>query len=318
MLEPSGSKEAWREWRAGVSLDALDGECLAVLPLLSGRLREWLPTAAEQDPEREIVLGICKRGWAQNQMRYRETADIVNTLRQAGVDPIAIFGPLAWALLYAEEKAVRPIETLDILIHRSRVIHAAQALEAAGWSPEPGMPVLEGPVFDKYAGIWCKSRSGSSLHLAWRLWNASPELAQSHEATPRCTTVDLQGTQTHVVPTEELLLDALTRERDHLVIWQCDAAVLLRNRRVDWRRLRAMSRSFSAAAARLEQIRNKAPVSIPPGILDIPQLGPLRLRWSTVRADYRRVSWAVGRNATLRGFAVYAWNRLFRRSGAHA
>ena len=64
-----------------MDLDQLDGDCLAVLPMLAGRLREWLPEEAATDPEREIMLGICKRGWAQNQLRYREVAETVNTLR---------------------------------------------------------------------------------------------------------------------------------------------------------------------------------------------------------------------------------------------
>ena len=194
-----------------------------MLPTLSGRLLEWLPNETE-DTGKNALLGICRRGWVQNQLRYRAAAEVVTILRQAGLEPVAIFGSVAWAMLYAEEKALRPIRTLDILIRRGVAAQAARALQAAGWFPEPGMPVPEGPVLDRFAGIWFRSPSGVSLQLAWRLWSVSPELAPARtEAVPLRQPVDIQGVKTFVLPTEELLLEALTREPDQPVSWKCDA-----------------------------------------------------------------------------------------------
>ena len=171
MLSPSDGKEAWRRWRARTDLDKLDVECLEVLPTLSGRLLEWL-AGKPDDTGKHTLVGICRRGWVMNQLRYRAAADTLSTLQLAGVQPVAI-GPLAWALVYAEEKAVRPIETLDILVRRASVPEAARALQNAGWIPEAGMPSPEGPILDRFRGIWFRSLSGMSLQLAWRLWNVS-------------------------------------------------------------------------------------------------------------------------------------------------
>jgi hypothetical protein len=315
MLEPAGSRKAWREWRAGVELTRLDGECLAVLPLLSGRLREWLPEDADADPAKEIVLGICKRAWAQNQLRYRETAGAIDILRQEGVD-VTIFGPVAWSLLYQEEKAVRPIETLDFLAPRDRVNVAVNALQSAGWTVEPDMPPLAGRVFDTHIGIWLRSPNGTPCQLAWRLSNVSPELARSHEATPARRPLDLVGTQAFVVQTEELFVGALTREHDRLVNWQCDAVVLLRNRTVEWRRLRTLTDSFPAAVERLSQVRREFGASIPPEATAIREPGPLVRRYLAIRADYRRVCWAEGRSSSPAGLARYALWRASRRNRA--
>jgi hypothetical protein len=306
MLGPADGKEAWREWRAETDLDKLDSDCLAVLPLLSGRLSAWLPA----EPGNEIVLGICRRGWVQNQLRYREAADTVLLLRQAGVEPTAIFGAAAWALLYGEEKAVRPIETLGLLVSRDLAKHAAQVLRSAGWCEEPGMPALEGQIFDRFAGIWLRSRSGTLWQLAWRLGNVSPELAREQEALPTHVPVEIHGTRVGIPGTEEMLLDALTREQDHLVSWQCDATVLLRNRSVDWQRLRLLARHSPASAGRLDELRAESAVPIPPGILETRPPGLIRRRLSVIRADYRRVSWANNQEMTFGGFAAYLWMRL--------
>jgi hypothetical protein len=308
MLEPAIGKEAWREWRAETDLDKLDSDCLAVLPLLSGRLSAWLPAESGN----EIVLGICRRGWVQNQLRYREAADTVLALRQAGIEPTAIFGPAAWALLYGEEKAVRPIENLDLLVSRECASQAAQVLRSAGWCEEAGTPALEGQIFDRFASIWLRSRAGTSWQLAWRLGNVAPEWAREQEALPAYVPVEIHGTRIPIPGTEEMLLDALTREKDHLVSWQCDATVLLRNRSIDWQRLRLLARHFPGAAGRLDELRAEIAVPIPPAILEIRPQGLLRRRLSVIRADYRRVSWANNQEMTLAGFAAYLWMRLLR------
>ncbi len=310
MLSPAEGKQAWRTWRAHSDLDKIDADCLELLPLLSARFSEWFPETPE-DTGKQTILGICRRGWAANQLRYRAVAEAITTLRRTGIDPDAVFGPVAWALLCAEEKAVRPIETLNILIGRESAAPATRALEAAGWTPEPGMPNPEGLALDTFAGIWFRSPSGMSLQLAWRLWQVSPELARANESLPARQPLTIQGTGTFVVPTEELLLDALTRQDDRIP-WQCDALVLLRNRTVDWRRLQILTRRFPAASARLRDLRSHIALPIPAALLNPPASGPLRSRLTGIWVDYRQVCWARGETAALPGFTTYLCKRLTR------
>jgi hypothetical protein len=248
LLPPSDGRRAWRRWRASTDLDSLDGDGLALLPLLSGRLPDWGSENSETDPEKNTILGICKRGWAQNQLRYRELVDVWSFLQQAAVDPIAISGCAAWALLYAEEKAVRPILSIDIMVHRDCALLAMQELQSAGWILEPRMPRPEGRALDRFEGVWFRSPSDISLFLTWRLRKVSPEMAAISEPIPSRVTLDLLGSAVYILSTEELLLDALTRQPDRLVSWKCDAVVLLRNRTIDWMRFRALSRHFPLAA----------------------------------------------------------------------
>ena len=59
----------------------------------------------------------------------------------------------AWALLYAEEKAVRPILSIDIMVHRDCALLAMQELQSAGWILEPRMPRPEGRALDRFEGV---------------------------------------------------------------------------------------------------------------------------------------------------------------------
>lgn len=311
LLEPEEGALVWRRWRAEVDLEDLAGESLAVLPLLSGRLPAWLSEDARRDPDREKVLGICKRGWAQNQLRYRELTDAWTLLAQGGAGPIAVGGCAAWALLYLEEKAVRPIRSIDILIRRDRAILGKRLLEAGGWILEPAMPELAGRVWDEFAGLWFRSPSGTALFLAWRLRKVSPEMAEESETLPACRAFDLHGTAVSLLETEELLLDALTRDANTLVSWQCDAVLLLRNRSVDWPRFFLLSRDAPLAAERLAQLRDGGAVSIPAGPLP-PTKSGLRRRFDRLYVDYRQVAWSKQEPHSLSGFGRYLLQRGLR------
>lgn len=303
ILEPSAGEREWHKWRSEVDLESLDGDSLAAIPLLSGRLSAW----SEKDPGKEKVLGICKRGWTQNQVSYRELSAAWTQLEREGVQPVAIAGCAAWALLYAEEKAVRPIRSLLILIQRDRAMAGGRALQSAGWMLEPDMPAPEGRILDEFEGLWFRSPAQTPLFLTWRLQKVSPEMALESETPPRCKEVDLHGAAISVLETEELLLDALTRNADAPVSWKCDAIVLLRNRRVDWPRLLRLARE-PVAVHRLGLLRKEGIAAIPE--IPAPKApGRLRQRFNRLSVDYRQVAWARGETRSLPGFALYVMQR---------
>jgi lipopolysaccharide transport system permease protein len=298
LLEPTEGEREWRKWRAGADLETLDGDCLPSIQLLSGRLPKWMA----EDPNRDRLLGICKRGWAQNQLRYRELAAVWMLLQQAGAAPIAIGGCAAWALLYWEEKAVRAIASFDIFIPREGALMAVRCLESAGWIPEPGMPVPEGRALDRFEGVWFRSPANDALFLRWRLAKVSPELAGANQFIPACAPVEIQGASIPVLRAEELLLDALSRDGDMPVSWKCDAIVLLRNRRVDWKRLFDIARDVPLAAERLTTLRNEG--------ISIPAFSPGRR--SQFRVDYQQFCWAHDQPVSRLGFAGYLLKRGLR------
>lgn len=316
LLGPSEGEQAWRSWRAGVDLENLDSDCVALLPLLSGRLPAW--TAEDDaDPERDKFLGICKRGWALNQLLYREVAEVWKLLEQAGAHPVSIAGNAAWALLYLEENALRPIPSLEILIRREHAVPGKQALCEAGWFLEPDMPEPAGRVLDQYRGLWFRSSSGVALFLAWRLKDVSPELAVQNEQLPLRRSIDLHGVPVDVLATEELLCEALTRNPDAAVSWRCDAIVLLRNRTVDWRRFAEICHDV-AAADRWAQLRSGGVASIPSDVPGPPSAPPGRVRTRVNRlyVDYRQVAWERGETRSVPGFVQYVLRRATRVAGS--
>jgi lipopolysaccharide transport system permease protein len=314
LLESSDGAREWNKWRAGADLEELDRDCLAVIPLLSGRLSAWFSQDSSKDPEREKFLGICKRGWAQNQIHFRELADVWTLLARGGADPIAIAGCAAWAQLYLEEKAVRPVQSLEILIRRDRAMPAKRILLSAGWSLEPGMPEPEGPILDEFEGLWFRSPMQTAVFLAWRLKKVSPEMAAEHEAVPLRRSFEVHGTALSVVETEELLFDALTREAETPVSWKCDSILLLRNRSVDWARLSSFFRdapltTTALAIDRLALLRDEGIGSIPSDAVPSSSPGRLRRRFSQWWVDYRQQAWARREPYSRSAFAWYLIHR---------
>ena len=48
-------------------LDQLDHATFLMLPSLSGRIPDWIVA----DPQRDNLLGICRRAWSQNQVQRK-------------------------------------------------------------------------------------------------------------------------------------------------------------------------------------------------------------------------------------------------------
>ncbi len=310
LLDLSRGEQSWRQWRAETILDDLDSASLSALPLLAGRLPSWLVRDSQRDPDRERILGICKRAWAQNQLRYRELITAWNQLSEAGVAPFAVAGCAAWSLLYLEERSVRPIQSIDIVVSRHQAMLAKQVLEASGWHLEDGMPEPTGHALDTHEGLWFRAASETALFLRWRIRAVSPERAAENETAPSTQPHDLHGTAISVLATEELLLDALTRDADSL-IWQCDAAILLRNRSVDWPRLFELAKDAPLAEQRLTVLRDEG-LAIPALPVRRNSRGALRRRLERIHADYRRVAWSRQMGYSPFGFFRYLLYRLWR------
>src|ERR1700691_4592061 len=79
---------AWRRWRESIDLDHLDDRSFHLLPALAGRMPAWL----EKDPQRAILLGICRRAWSQNQVCRKLLADALEILSAVGIERVAPTG----------------------------------------------------------------------------------------------------------------------------------------------------------------------------------------------------------------------------------
>jgi lipopolysaccharide transport system permease protein len=308
-LEPAAAHGEWIAWSDVRNLDQLEGDAIVLLPLLSGRIVGWLAQSCVTKKQRATILGILKRGWACNQIAQKRLERTWRVLQDGGVHPIAVCGDSAWAQLYREEAAVRPITSLEVLVPRDEAALGAQLLQKDGWTIARDMPHPSGDALDHFEGVWFNFADGVSCCLRWRLMPVAPESARSTEKR-------LQGLRERSLisdlPTEELLLTALIRTGDNAVGWRCDAIVLLRNRSVDWVRFHRLSVNLPDVLKRLTILRDESGCSIPSSVTEPQKTSYLRRRITRVWVDYRRSAWVSKAKQSPRGFAQYMLTRFLQ------
>ncbi len=306
---PAEAVESWRRWRENLDVDSLDPRYFRILPMLAPRLGDWLAG----DTADSTIRGICKRAWAHNQIAFRSLANAAGALRGAGIAPVVVTGSPAWALLYEESKAIRPLDTLELLVRRHYAARAVDALGGLGWRLVEGMSRPEGRMLDLVEGVWLRNDKDDRLKLSWRLLPSSPESARADETLPKLTATEIFGVKIDRIPPEEMLLHSLGGRRDFFEVdWKWDALALLALRPVDWKRMQSLLGDDSAARLRLRELRTDWQADVPAGILREETPGWLRRRFEIVRGDYRWNAWNAGARPSWVGFGAYCARRWWK------
>lgn len=309
VLPPAEAAARWRRWREDLDLERLDPSYVRILPMLAHRLADWLAG----DEARNTILGILKRAWTQNQIAFRSLAVVVGALREARIGPVAIIDSAAWALLYDEIKAIRPVDSLELLVRRTQARQAVDALVELGWSLLDDMPLPEGRVLDHRQAAWLRNEKDDRLKLSWRLLPSPPELAADHEVLPALASAEFFGVRVELLPPEEMLLTALGRRREpYQVDWKWDALALLAARPVDWNRMTSLMRNEGAARLRLRELRTDWRAAVPDEVLREPRTSGLRRRIESIWRDYRWHAWQAGAESSLTGLASYCARRWWK------
>lgn len=282
--QPAG--ETWKQWRAGIDIDALPYPCQQFLPALNPHLSAWL----EDDPAAGIFQGIVRMVWTQNQVRLRQAVEAMRVLEEAGVELPAIVGPVAWSLL-GTHNAIRAIPCLSFLVTRADAPKATEALIRAGWRAHATPP--GGEELD-----WCDhisfDRENLPLTLHWRLIPVAPEEAVACESAfvTRLSTIEWQRQRLRTISAEATLLHMLCGHRNaDFLPWQADVA-LFDKARVDWKQFRRLARRFAPLALeRLRDLRHGNLSGLPElpadHLASVPR--KFRLLWKEYRAwRYRR------------------------------
>ena len=309
-LEPETARMRWLEWRSQMETDDFDGNVVTYLPLLNDRLVRWNAEGATSDPDQVKLAGICKRGWAQNQMRFNKLADLWRMFVENGVVPLAFGGAPAWALVYQREQSIRPFASYEVLVERGHAELARRSLEAAGWSVPPYTPELTGKVLDLQQDVWLSLGYELTLRLVWRVRNVEPALTAENEGIPGRLAHDLHGTPAFVLAAEELLYDALTRPADDWISWRCDAIVLLRNHAIDWQRMQLLLEDQSEASQRLRQLQDAFTLQVPSWVFDPPSRNALQRRLRAIWVSSQHIAWKNQRPHTRGYFCRYALWRM--------
>jgi hypothetical protein len=277
------AEDAWRRWRESTDLEHLDNRSFHLLPALAGRMPAWIGN----DPQRAILLGICRRAWSQNQVCRKLLADALEILSAAGIDRVAPTGPILWGALYWPDGAIRPIGSVDLLLEPVSLKRAFEALCQAGWNPANGIPDTAGNFyFDR--GVSICAPSGGEVRVHWRaLPNTDfslrrpqpPPLEAIQPGQPALNQLARSlfcGADAHVrarppgrapasylIPAEYSLVAALGGEHEDGLGWHYDAMMISRQPRLNWDVVAALLKRRTAARDRLDELQRDWGAEIP-------------------------------------------------------
>ncbi len=170
-LEDGRGLEAWRTWKLTVDLGGhLDLGSFRLLPELTRRLRR----RGVEDPLLDRFAGISKKHWLANRLFFRDLELLVGHLRAHDVEVMAPAG-IALALQHHPDHPLDPVADHAVLIRATHAVTAFEALQTAGWSPEPR---IAASLLDAYvaARSWHAFRGPAAGRLRAQ-WHVLPQRA---------------------------------------------------------------------------------------------------------------------------------------------
>ena len=237
MLEGEAAVRAWKAVRGSFDMDDHTGDSYRLMPLLYRSLREL----DINDPCLPLMRGFVRRTWYQNQVLLHDVAGVLQHLREAGIDTLALKGA-AMLEIYGDA-SLRPMGDFDLLVPYEDARRAFGLLQTMGWRPDSPLT----PKLLKLHHGTPLTRDGLECDLHWRVLRRFEVNANENQDFWRSSEpVLIGGAPTRVLcPADQLLhicvhsarWDAQTNVR-----WAADAITIMRRRDVDWGRLLVMTR----------------------------------------------------------------------------
>jgi hypothetical protein len=233
---------AWRSWQEQVALDDVDDASARLVSHLWHNLRRL----GGDDKDLGRYQGIFRKHWYENQLRFKQAAEVLRLCHGAGVPTLALKGvPLA--LLYYPETAMRPMTDFDFLVRPDHAERARQALVAAGWV----MVSNQNPV--RGAKEWTfRHPGGGEADMHWRILSTSFARDAEDRFWRDAEPVACGGVQTLALnPTDQLFhvcVHGFPANTTAPMRWMVDAIMILRKREIDWERLLDLMRTHHTSA----------------------------------------------------------------------
>lgn len=287
------ARAAWSSWKSAERLEEADLGSQRLFPLLYRNLVALGVT----DPELTRLKGIYHSSWYRNQFLLGDAADALRRLDAAGLDTMVLKG-VALARLYYRDAGARPMDDVDVLVHRPHAERALAVLAAGGWRPKlPG--ALRHGLGTVHA-VALESSNGRGLDLHWYSL-AAPSSDEPFWASS--VELEVGGVRTRALsPADQLLHTAVHGARwnaVHPLRWMADAAAIggTAGAEISWERLvqeAGRRRVTLALAAALEQLVDAIGFSVPPWLLEHLRDAPATpLERSVQRATTRPIGGGV-------------------------
>jgi hypothetical protein len=229
LVDGDAARDAWREWRALVPFDAIDGASNRLVPLFARRIDDLAP----DDPLRRLIVGIYRHAWGRNQLLIRAARPVFDALHERSVPVIALKGAALFGY-YGGDWGARPMYDVDVAVPHDRFDAAAAILAAGGWVPQLGAT----PAWVRSRGLrrrngWgYDAPSDARLDLHWHVLNGSLGPRADDDFWAASVPLELAGLAARSLHPADLLLHVVdhgTRDGDSAdVQWVADATMILR------------------------------------------------------------------------------------------
>jgi hypothetical protein len=235
---------AWARWVAASGGREPDLGSLRLLPLVAQRLRE-LRVSNASGPR---LQGVYRHAWCTNQIMVSQALSLVDALHRNGIEAMALKGLALLPGAYGGDPGLRAMFDVDLLVRRTDLARAANALEAEGFRakfraflPGQGQAPVEG-----HAVVFRKGKLEVDLHWCFLQFDSSPWLEA--EVWSRARRATLCGRELVVPSPSDLMLlvctHGLTWTHGAVPLWPADVWRLAQHfGETDWQRLIELARS---------------------------------------------------------------------------
>jgi Uncharacterised nucleotidyltransferase len=133
LLPGDAGRQAWQVWWTHTgSLDGLDDGSRRLLPLLYRNLRRILSDSRATHPVLSQLKGIYRKTWYQNQALFYQIAELLDSLRAAGIATLILKGA-SLSVLHYHDLGARPMADFDILVPAAEAVQTIDTLAHLGW-----------------------------------------------------------------------------------------------------------------------------------------------------------------------------------------
>ena len=234
----SEAAAAWERWERENGLDRPDEGSYRLLPLVYRNLsRQGL-----SGPQWNILRGIHRNAWSQNQLLFHQVRPLLDELRTGAV-PVLLLKGAALALGVYPDAGCRPMRDIDILVPASHALALFDKLEAAGWRALCWRPRSRGEGYLRFRhAIDFEARGGGRVDLHWHALNLCCHGAADEQFWRYAEPLEFFGLPLQTCHATEHLLQTCV----HGIVWSpvppvrwvADAVLLLRGcSGIDWERL---------------------------------------------------------------------------------
>lgn len=265
-----GGPAYYRLWREAAPFDDLDGGSFRLVPMLWKRLEQY----AGRDELFDRIKGIYRYTLFKNSLTLSRFRPVARALHEAGV-PVMLLKGAALLLRYHVDLGARPMNDVDVLLHKDDVERAMRILRGLGWKCAEDVGLER--ALGVYNSIPLTGGQGFEIDLHWRIMTEYGGKVSMRELWDASREVDFQGTPVRVLSPEDQIMHTCA----HGVKWNTlppirwipDLMTIIEDDRalIDWDRLllRTRERNLTAAVgACLRFVHANFGADVPPSMLD--------------------------------------------------